>query len=604
MTAASRCLRAPRWRVAFRLLLALVAAVSTIGALPSTSYAEAIPKYELGVTLDYAASTATVSETVLYPNRTGATLKTVAFSAMPLHLGALSLKSTSVDGAPATPRIDNITIEVPLGKSLQPGESVTIAFEFTLTIPREAGGRFSRGSGITSLGNFFPIAQVFRGGDWPRYRYTEVGDAFFSEASDFEVTLTLRNAPPTTIVAHSGELVARDGQKWLLRGRSIRDFAMCISDRYEATSEQVGSTSLSVFYLPEHEAGGRQMLQTGVELLKWANERLGPYPYPSLHIAESPGMEGVGQEYPNLVFIGTGVVAGPTGRGSYSAYIVAHELIHQWFYGLVGNDQLMEPWLDEGPTVHLAYQYVKSAAPSSYEAMWNNLVSSHRAAVSTFGVDPPLDASVYDYKDDNQYFALMYRKAALFLEELRQRMGDTAYYALMRDFSAQHRYGIVTTADFLKFAAGRYGDGFAAVAVRYFSLEAMRALQPATPTPQPTATMTPAPTPTATRTPSPAPSATAAPTQTPAPSEAPSSPATAETPSPTEPETIRPLSAGEAVVFAAEMPTPPAAAAVVVAATVERQYPVDAPVAGAIGLGVGLGVGWLVWGRRPRRRRW
>jgi hypothetical protein len=589
-----------------RLLLTVILASAAFGALPRPTYAAAIPNYDLKITLDYAAGTAAVSESVVYTNRTGAQLKTVAFSVVPQHYKAFSLRSATVDGAAVQATFADISLEVPLTKPLPPGDAVAIGLEFTVTVPLSRSGRFGRTSDITAMGNFFPMAQVFKDGQWPRYKYTDVGDVFFTEASDFEVSLTLTNAPPTTIVAHSGELVARDGPRWVLRGRGIRDFALSISHRYEATSEQVGSTSISVFYLPEHEAAGRQMLQTGVDLLRWAGDRLGPYPYPSLHIAESPGFEGVGQEYPNLVFIGTGTAAGPAGAGSYLAYLVAHELIHQWFYGLVGNDQVAEPWIDEGVTVHLSYLYLKTAAPSAYESMWANLVRSHRDAVAQLGIDPPLDASIYDYEDDNQYFALLYRKSALFLEEMRTRMGDAAYFAMLKDFGAQHRHGIATTSDFLLFAAGRYGPNFAGVAVRYFSPAAMRVLQPATPTVPPSVTAavaTPTP-PASTATAAPAsPTTVASPSAEPPPAKPTAVPGSVP-PAPPDGERITRVADADLETLMARMPTPPAAATVIVASTVERQYPVDAPVAGLLGLLVGLAAGYVLGGRRTRRRRW
>ena len=499
-------------------------------------------------------------------------------------------------------------------RQLAVGETATFSFDFSLTIPRSGSGRFGRESDITAIGNFFPIAQIFKNGDWTRYKYTDTETLSSPKPLTSKSRLLLTNAPPTTIVAHSGELVARDGPRWVLRGRSIRDFALCISHRYEATSEQVGGTSVSVFYLPEHEAAGRQMLQTGVGLLRWANERLGTYPYPSLHIAESPGLEGSGQEYPNLALVGLGSADGPGLQGSYLAYLVAHELIHQWFYGLLGNDQVTEPWLDEGVTVHLSYMFVKSTTPAVYEAMWTGLAKSYHDAVVDSGYSPPIDSSIYDYKDDNQYFALMYRKSALFLEEVRSHMGDTAYLAMLKDFGAEHRFGIATTREFLLFAASRYGAGFEALANRYFSPEAMKALQPPTPTvaPAPTsaltavsvaAVVTVAPTSTTLADPPATPESSPAPTAVAIPVDEIAEPSPTAT-SAESGERIDRVADADLDTLALEMPTPPAVATVIVASTVERQYLIDAPVAGLLGLLVGLTAGFVLGGRRARRRRW
>ena len=614
-------------KAAFRLAnLGLVVAlvIGLTAGLPGKAHAESIPNYELKLGLDYETGVVTAFETVTYTNRTGAPLKTVAFAVIPAHFDAFSLKRATVDGGAVEPTLTDITLEVPLGHTLAPGESTVIALDFIVTVPPQGSGRFGRAEGITALGNWFPIAHVWRNGDWLRHKYTSVGDAFFSEASDFDVTLTLANAPATTIVAHSGELVAREGPRWLLRGRNIRDFAMCISHRYEATSEQVGSTSVSVFYLPEHSDGGRQMLQTAVDLLRWGNTHLGAYPYPSMHVAESPGMEGVGQEYPNLALIGTGVVAGPVGKGSYTSYLVAHEMLHQWFYGMVGNDQVREPWLDEGMTVHVSYQYIKASAPSVYESMWANLVKSRAAAVAQWG-DPPLDTTIYDYVDDNQYFALLYRKGAVFCEELRTLMGDEAYFALLREYVAQNRYGIATTKGFLTLVRDRVGTPADPLIARHFSADVMSDVKPtatltatatataaataaATATPPPTAVPTVTPTLPPTATPG-QPSSRGASATTPVQATTTPAPTTVPTattqPAPPASERITRIEDAEIPLFLPEMPTPIAVATVIVASTIERQYPVDAPVAGGIGLVVGLVAGYVLGGaRRGRRRRW
>jgi hypothetical protein len=75
-------------------------------------------------------------------------------------------------------------------------------------------------------------------------------------------------------------------------------------------------------------------------------------------------------------------------------------------------------------------------------------------------------------------------------------------------------------------------------------------------------------------------------------------------PAPTDAERITRVADADLETLIARMPTPPAAATVIVASTVERQYPVDAPVAGLLGLLVGLAAGYVLGGRRTRRRRW
>jgi len=64
----------------------------------------------------------------------------------------------------------------------------------------------------------------------------------------------------------------------------------------------------------------------------------GTYPWPVLTLAFGPDIGSEGIEYPTMVFEGPGSMR----------LIAAHEIAHQWFYSLVGNDQAADPWLDEG----------------------------------------------------------------------------------------------------------------------------------------------------------------------------------------------------------------------------------------------------------------
>jgi hypothetical protein len=68
------------------------------------------------------------------------------------------------------------------------------------------------------------------------------------------------------------------------------------------------------------------------------SRRFGPYPWPALHVAVMPDQTAVGIEYPTMIFLGAGT----------AGVLTTHEVAHQWFYSLVGNDQARDPVLDEG----------------------------------------------------------------------------------------------------------------------------------------------------------------------------------------------------------------------------------------------------------------
>jgi aminopeptidase N len=148
---------------------------------------------------------------------------------------------------------------------------------------------------------------------------------------------------------------------------------------------------------------------------------VGPYPYKTYRLAQTAG--GYGMESPGLTWIPTGVAA------SNVSYLVTHETGHQWFYGIVGNDQAAEPFTDEAATDFLA-RYV--------------LGSKRASRCST----ARLDLSIYKYSSAC-YYEIVYIQGGNFLDDIRKRMGNTAFWAGLRDYLKANRFELTTTKTLL-----------------------------------------------------------------------------------------------------------------------------------------------------------
>ena len=124
----------------------------------------------------------------------------------------------------------------------------------------------------------------------------------------------------------------------------MRDFYFTSSDRYELLDTQIGDTTLNVYAPAEADEQHELALRYAADAFESFSERFGPYPFTELDVVGIPPLPGAGGvEYPGIVV----VVVPEDPQSTFFEGATAHEVAHQWFYSVVGNDQIDEPWLDE-----------------------------------------------------------------------------------------------------------------------------------------------------------------------------------------------------------------------------------------------------------------
>lgn len=431
-------------------------------AFPVPAQAQGTPPqhaYVLTVQLDYDGAVLQVHEQVRYHNLTGQALSSVVFQVTPAAFpGAFDLRSAAVDGQGVEVRLDGSVLEVPLPQALAPGGESTVALDFSIQVPRE-GDRFGVVNGVFALGNWFPVLSVYRTArltdngqalGWSRHQHVNIGDPFFTEAAFYDVTLTA-NRPVS--VAFTGTLVSKEENRWHIQADRVRDFALAISDRYETQSRTVDGIALSAFYLPGHESAGQQYLNAAANMLSWMNRAVMPYPYPSLVIAEINGPQAfiIGQEYPGLIFVDQRVSRLGGSPGGELTYLVNHEVAHLWFYGVVGDDQLYEPWLDEGMATWLSLAYYRANNPELFDRLWRErLTANLDTSLQRRGVRP-LNTGIYDYTDGSYYDLIAYLRGAVFIEELAQTVGLDTFLSALGRYASMGAFKVNTSTSLLDY---------------------------------------------------------------------------------------------------------------------------------------------------------
>jgi transcriptional regulator with XRE-family HTH domain len=424
----------------------------TAGPLPTPS-ATPMPVFEgtdytLNVDLDYPAHKLQVSQQIDYTNVTSQTLTDLVLNVYPNHVRnafKLSDLRVDVDGKrmPAELSAVDVRFRVELPRELKPNDRVTLYLTYALNLPQispgaefsDAGFGYSKRS--VSLGNWYPVVAPYREDKgWYGLTYFPVGDPYVTESADYHVTIT---ATDGVVVAGTGQ-ATRSGNVWRYEAANARSFALAASDRYQEATDQSGEVTVHAYTFPGNEAAAAAFLQTANQALELFGELYGPYPYSDYRVAETEFAGGM--EFTGLTFLGSSYFDqyDGTSRSGLIA-LTAHEVAHQWFYGLVGSDQVTEPWLDEALAHYSSYLYYERVLPEDAEWWWTSNVDE-------WAPTGKIDYLIYEFRDNRGYLDAVYRRGAQFIRDLRQAMGDPAFSAFLLEYQRRYAYQLITSRDF------------------------------------------------------------------------------------------------------------------------------------------------------------
>jgi aminopeptidase N len=141
--------------------------------------------------------------------------------------------------------------------------------------------------------------------------------------------------------------------------------------------------------------------------------------------------------------------------------IGVHEIAHQWWFALVGNDQALEPWLDEALCTYSEWIFYKHTYPSLTGWWWN-------FRVKPFSPDGYVNISIYEGGSFRPYVNAVYLRGAYFMDALRLRVGDDAFYAFLKDYAARMSHRRATRQDFFTILAQHTGMDISGVVADYF----------------------------------------------------------------------------------------------------------------------------------------
>jgi len=403
------------------------------------------------------------TEEVRYINAEEAALDQVQLRLFPNILGGeMTVSNLTVDGQSITPKyeLEDSLLIVPLPKSLEPGQSIILRMDFAVTVPQSIElnyGVLAYFEDVLTLAHAYPMIVVYDDEGWNAEIPPQSGDVTYADASFFLVKVT---APKDLALVTSGQRLGSDeaGQLQMLSVASgpARDFYLVASPVYEEVSKTFGEVTIRS-YAPQQFMDGAQMaLDVASRAVEDFSARYAPFPYTEFDIVATPTLA-LGIEYPGMIAITSRIYnVGQDYRGTpasvYMESTVAHEVGHQWFYSLVGDDQLDDPWLDESLTQFATLQYYADEYGPSGEESFRASLEGRWDGVGR--ADIPIGLPVAKYSGQ-EYGAIVYGRGPLFFIALREEMGTEIFDAFIREYTETLSWDIATP-EFLQSLAEKH----------------------------------------------------------------------------------------------------------------------------------------------------
>ncbi len=424
-----------------------------------------LTNYEISLDLNTETKTVIAKQSVDYINNTSNILKTIKFHLYPQFFeeGATEfiVSNTKVNNAYpngmsyAEFNVDRVVVDgtdktiiyncefdsilcVELNSSLMPNERTNIYIEFSFTLPN-CNHRFGYGENTINLGNFYPVLCVFENNEFNTNGYNSNGDPFYSEMANYCVNITLNKQ---YVVAGTGKKIdekIRDGQKEVIfEAKLVRDFVLVISNKFEVISETVDDVCIEYYFT--NNTNPNASLKAGVDAIKTFSNLFGDYPYSNFTIVQNDFIYG-GMEYPTLIMVSNTIE-----NSDDYLNVIVHETAHQWWYGMVGNDEFKFPWLDEALTEFSTLLFYDNNEDYNltHEKMVNITKENYSLFISVYedvlGTIDTSMRSVDKYSTEPEYTYCTYVKGVLMYESLYQLLGEKDFIKGLQIYFENNKY--------------------------------------------------------------------------------------------------------------------------------------------------------------------
>jgi Peptidase family M1 domain len=374
------------------------------------------------------------------------------------EIGYQHIESLKQDGKDLTWSIEGTVMEVALAKPLLPNSKTTFDMKFEAQVPVQIrrSGRNSKEDIAYSMTQWYPKLAEYDFKGWHAYQY--VAREFQGVWGDFDVKITI---DPKFVIGGTGVLQNVDkighgyesaGTKvnrpsgdltWHFVAKNVIDFAFAADPDYVHETAQVPNGPMLHFFYQQGEKttnNWKELKNYSIKHFEFMNKTFGKYPYETYSIIQ--GGDG-GMEYPMCTLI--------TGERSIGSLVgvMAHEVSHSWYQGVLASNEALYPWMDEG--------FTDFSSNESMSVMFNQDKSkahdgSYRGyfALVNSGLQEPISQHSDHYNTNRAYGTAAYSMGTVFLHQLKYVMGEEVFYRAMRRYYNTWKFKHPEPNDFIR----------------------------------------------------------------------------------------------------------------------------------------------------------
>lgn len=429
--------------------------------------------------------------------------------------GYINRLDFKVDGATAKTEdhpqyIDVVKLLLP--QPLAPKQQITITTPFHVKLPFN----FSRGGydgQSFQITQWYPKPAVYDKDGWHPMPYLDQGE-FYSEFGNFDVSITV---PKDYVIAATGELQNEEEKDWLKTKKfayskpvtqkkplsktktsatkkpssksqsktssptkavvetktinytqnNVHDFAWFADIRFivnQDTCQLPSGRTIEVFtyYTPAEQTTWKNSIQYAKDAVRFYSSEVGEYPYNTVSVVQGPQSFGGGMEYPTITIIS------PVSSEKELDIVAAHEIGHNWFYGILASNERAHPWMDEG--INSFYEKKYTELKYGRQPQEEELFFQTKALRKT---DQPIETPAKDFSVSN-YGLVAYHKTAEWMQYIESKLGQETFQQMMQQYFTQWKFRHPQPEDFKAIAATKLSNETDAV----FNLQNTKGILP------------------------------------------------------------------------------------------------------------------------------